>query len=122
MDPKENENGRYPSPLEDFPGYVRFAEPFVGRHYRLYYSTFNRAEKDQYDNSPRMRLWRGALAVEGDTKIISEWSLTGPSGPIERPDSKNMGDDVPLEVITFVAQSVDDYIAGKLNLGQSPEE
>lgn len=101
--------GRFPSPLANYPGYVRLPAPFLGRHYKAWY----RASEAQpegtgprdIENKAAFQEWRAAFAV------VLEWKLDG----LPPSDIDASGDNVPAEVLFWVKALVIRYIADKLD-------
>lgn len=112
------EPGKYISLLADHPGYVRFAHPFLGRHYKAWLraseSTKDSKDVDFVEKSAMFNDWRAAYA------ILEEWKIDG----VVWGDVDERGENVPLEVIEWVRRASINYLAGILNLKnlQEPSE
>lgn len=109
---RKGEGGIYDSPLEDYPGYIRFPDPLDGRHYRAWLRETRRDDlEDEIDNLTAFGEWRGALA------LIEEWSLEN----LARGDIDETGDNVPTMVQVFVRTAAALYLAENFDLGNWPD-
>lgn len=103
--PKEAQKpGYYPSKLKDYPGYIQFPHPFTYRHFQAWWSKAVAPLKGltKLDWEATNAEWQGAkeLVLE-----FGEWAIQGVAIGDAREDS------LPLEVISFVVDCADDYIA-----------
>lgn len=106
-----NQPGRYPSPLEKYPGYVQFPPVLMYAHFKLWWQKVLEPLKDvaRLDFKGIDLEWEGArdLLLE-----YGEWQIQGvPVGEVK-------ANHVPLEVVNFVRQAADHYLYPQL----SPKE
>lgn len=109
--PDPNKPGRYPSPLEQYPGFIQFPAPLMYAHFKEWW-----IRTLEPLNDVRKLDFRGFdLEWEGARYLITEfgeWSISGvPIGDVKTGN-------VPLEVVNFVRQAADHYLFPQL----SPKE
>lgn len=111
LTPDPDKPGRYPSPLEKYPGFVQFPAPFMYHHFKEWWQRTLEPLKEvaKLDFKGLDLEWEGAkyLLLE-----FGEWQLSGvPVGDVR-------SNNVPLEVVNFVRQAADHYLYPQL----SPKE
>ena len=96
--------GRFNSPLPDYPGYVVFSYPFVGRHYKAWLkATRDKGTADDpLDSLTAFAEWRGAVA------LVQEWAIDG----VPKSDVTPDGAVVPVLVMSWLRVAASLYLAG----------
>ncbi len=95
--------GRYESPIEAYPGFIQFPYPFTYRHFQTWWKSGVEPIKklSRLDFEAFNFEWEAVKRLLLDS---GDWQIEGIKvGEVET-------DDVPMEVISFVVQSADEYI------------
>lgn len=126
MDKDDRGFTRFDSPLEDYPGCVRFPRVLTAGMYRHFYREVVVAAKETDEDPPGI----GIVIGEGEDKTavffsFAKWRVTRelgevrlenlPAGALEEP-----ADDVPVVVLSWVCACFDAWIDPQLGLKKLP--
>lgn len=100
-------NGRFDSPLPNYPGHFTLAYPFFGRHYKAWLRATREEQEgsDEVDNLTAFKEWRGFCA------ILDVWAIEG----VPKADVTPDGDDVPESVKFWARTCLAEYLASEFD-------
>lgn len=105
----EGKNGRYDSPIPEYPGFIQLPYPFMGRHYKAWMKATRAvldAAPEEIESLPTFAEWAGA------TVLVEKFQLEGLSNATLRGD----GDDVPMIVQQWIKTAIASYLAEQFDV------
>lgn len=105
---KPGEAGRYESNLPEYPGFIQFPYPFTLAHFRAWWELSIRPMKGKAKTETNVFVddWPGAKEL---ITRFGDWRIDGVSL------ADLQADNVPMEVVSWVTDCADDYIAPQLS-------
>ncbi len=93
--------GKFVSPLPEYPGSITLAYPFFGRNYKAWLKATREKKNDEIENLNVFTEWRGFVA------ILADWDIAAVSGS----DVTDDGDNVPESVKFWCRSCMAEYLA-----------
>lgn len=106
-------NGRYDSPIPDYPGYIQLPYPFMGRHYKAWLKETRKVmdgKPEEVDSLPAFAEWAGAIA------LVEKFAIEG----ISSADFTRDGDNVPMIVQQWIKTAIACYLAENFDVKNLP--